>query len=107
MEPTSVSTELAQSIKSNGVIQPIVVRRASARNIPGSSPTRTALARGAKGRAAAMSVPYGQGGSLRQGGGGGGGGGQGQGERSVLEMALIENIQAAENLNPIDEARLA
>jgi ParB family chromosome partitioning protein len=79
--------ELARSIRSNGVIQPIVVRRSGDQFeiIAGERRWRAAQ------RAGLLRVPVvvrdvvaGQ-------------------ERSVLEMALIENIQR-ENLNPIDEA---
>jgi ParB family chromosome partitioning protein len=79
--------ELAQSIRSNGVIQPIVVRRSGDRFeiIAGERRWRAAQ------KAGLQRVPIvvrevlaGQ-------------------EQSVLEMALIENIQR-ENLNPIDEA---
>ena len=79
--------ELAQSIRSNGVIQPIVVRRVGDRFqiIAGERRWRAAK------RAGLLRVPVvvkdvsaGQ-------------------ERSLLEMALIENLQR-EDLNPIDEA---
>ena len=79
--------ELAQSIKSNGIIQPIVVRKVgdAYHIIAGERRWRAAQ------RAGLLKVPVvvrhvepGQ-------------------EQSVLEMALIENIQR-ENLNPIDEA---
>jgi ParB family chromosome partitioning protein len=79
--------ELAQSIRSNGVIQPIIVRRHGDRFqiIAGERRWRAAK------RAGLMRVPIvvkeveaGQ-------------------ERSLLEMALIENLQR-EDLNPIDEA---
>jgi ParB family chromosome partitioning protein len=80
--------ELAKSIKSNGVIQPIVVRKSGDRFqiIAGERRWRAAQ------KAGLLRVPVvvhdvrtGQDGSL-------------------LEMALIENIQR-ENLNPIDEAQ--
>jgi len=79
--------ELAQSIRSNGVIQPIVVRRHGDRFqiIAGERRWRAAK------RAGLLRVPIvikdvepGR-------------------ERSLLEMALIENLQR-EDLNPIDEA---
>jgi ParB family transcriptional regulator, chromosome partitioning protein len=79
--------ELAQSIRSNGVIQPIVVRRHGERFqiIAGERRWRAAK------RAGLLRVPIvvkevqpGQ-------------------ERSLLEMALIENLQR-EDLNPIDQA---
>src|SRR5262245_30488999 len=79
--------ELVQSIRSNGVIQPIVVRRNGDRFqiIAGERRWRAAK------RAGLLAVPVvvrdvkaGQ-------------------ERSLLEMALIENIQR-EDLNPIEEA---
>jgi ParB family chromosome partitioning protein len=79
--------ELAQSIKSNGVIQPIVVRRIGDRFqiIAGERRWRAAKLAGL------MRVPIvirdvvaGQ-------------------EKSLLEMALVENIQR-EDLNPIEEA---
>lgn len=80
--------ELAKSIQSNGVIQPIVVRRAGDRFqiIAGERRWRAAQ------KAGLMRVPVvvhdvasGE-------------------ERSLLEMALVENIQR-ENLNPIDQAQ--
>src|SRR5258705_10845057 len=80
--------DLAQSIKSNGVIQPIVVRKVGDRFhiIAGERRWRAAQ------KAGLLRVPVvireiiaGQ-------------------ERTLLEMALIENIQR-ENLNPIDEAQ--
>jgi ParB family transcriptional regulator, chromosome partitioning protein len=80
--------DLARSIKSNGVIQPIIVRRVGDRFhiIAGERRWRAAQ------KAGLLRVPIivrevlaGQ-------------------ERSLLEMALIENIQR-ENLNPIDEAQ--
>jgi ParB family chromosome partitioning protein len=79
--------ELARSIKSNGIIQPIVVRRVGDRFeiIAGERRWRAA------GKAGLVRVPV----VVRE-------VAEGQ-ERSVLEMALIENIQR-ENLNPIDEA---
>jgi ParB family chromosome partitioning protein len=79
--------ELARSIKANGVIQPIIVRKTGDRFqiIAGERRWRAAQ------KAGLLRVPVvvrdvvaGQ-------------------ERSLLEMALVENIQR-ENLNPIDEA---
>jgi ParB family chromosome partitioning protein len=79
--------ELARSIKANGVIQPIIVRKIGDRFqiIAGERRWRAAQ------KAGLLRVPVvvrdvvpGQ-------------------ERSLLEMALVENIQR-ENLNPIDEA---
>jgi ParB family chromosome partitioning protein len=80
--------ELAASIKSRGVIQPIVVRRMGDRFqiIAGERRWRAARLAGL------MRVPV----VVRDVAGGE--------ERSLLEMALIENIQR-ENLNPIEEAR--
>ena len=79
--------ELAQSIRSNGVIQPIVVRRLGDRFQIIAGERRWRAAR----RAGLLRVPIvikhvepGR-------------------ERSLLEMALIENLQR-EDLNPIDEA---
>jgi ParB family chromosome partitioning protein len=80
--------ELARSIKSNGVIQPIVVRRIGADTfqiIAGERRWRAAR------KAGLQRVPI----VVRE-------VAAGQ-EGSLLEMALIENIQR-ENLNPIDEA---
>jgi len=79
--------ELARSIKSNGVIQPIVVRKEGDRFhiIAGERRWRAAL------KAGLRRVPI----VVREVAPGS--------ERSLLEMALIENIQR-ENLNPIDEA---
>ena len=79
--------ELARSIKSNGVIQPIVVRKIGDQFhiIAGERRWRAAQ------KAGLMRVPV----VVRE--------IQPGNERAVLEMALIENIQR-ENLNPIDEA---
>jgi ParB family chromosome partitioning protein len=79
--------ELASSIRSNGVIQPIVVRRVGDQFhiIAGERRWRAAQ------KAGLLRVPV----IVRE--------VQAGNERSVLEMALIENIQR-ENLNPIDEA---
>lgn len=79
--------ELARSIKSNGVIQPIVVRRSGDRFhiIAGERRWRAAQKAGlTRVPIVVREIVAGQ-------------------ERSLLEMALIENIQR-ENLNPIDEA---
>jgi ParB family chromosome partitioning protein len=80
--------DLARSIKSNGVIQPIVVRRTTGDRfqiIAGERRWRAAQ------KAGLLRVPI----VVRE-------VAAGQ-ESSLLEMALIENIQR-ENLNPIDEA---
>ena len=79
--------ELAQSIKSNGVIQPIVVRRIGDRFqiIAGERRWRAAKLAGL------LRVPI----VIRE-------VVAGQ-EKSLLEMALVENIQR-EDLNPIEEA---
>jgi len=79
--------DLARSIKSNGVIQPIVVRTMGDRFqiIAGERRWRAAQ------KAGLLRVPV----VVRD-------VAAGQ-ERSLLEMALVENIQR-ENLNPIDEA---
>jgi ParB family chromosome partitioning protein len=79
--------ELARSIKSNGVIQPIVVRRVGDRFHIIAGERRWRAAR----KAGLLRVPI----VVRD-------VAEGQ-EQSLLEMALIENIQR-ENLNPIDEA---
>jgi ParB family chromosome partitioning protein len=79
--------ELTQSIKSNGVIQPIVVRKVGDRFqiIAGERRWRAALKAGlSRVPIVVREVAAGQ-------------------ERSLLEMALIENIQR-EDLNPIEEA---
>jgi ParB family transcriptional regulator, chromosome partitioning protein len=79
--------ELAQSIRSNGVIQPIVVRRLGDRFqiIAGERRWRAAKLAGLTSVPVAIrDVPAGR-------------------EQSLLQMALIENIQR-EDLNPIDEA---
>src|SRR5260221_3265208 len=79
--------ELAQSIKSNGVIQPIVVRKVGDRFqiIAGERRWRAAKLAGLlRVPIAVRDVAPGQ-------------------EKSLLQMALIENIQR-ENLNPIEEA---
>jgi ParB family chromosome partitioning protein len=79
--------ELAQSIKANGIIQPIVVRRIGDRFqiIAGERRWRAAKLAGMQ------RVPI----AVKEFTAGN--------ERSLLEMALIENIQR-ENLNPIEEA---
>ena len=79
--------DLAQSIKSNGVIQSIIVRRVGEgyHIIAGERRWRAAQ------KAGLTRVPV----VVRE--------VQVGNERSVLEMALVENIQR-ENLNPIDEA---
>lgn len=79
--------ELARSIESNGVIQPIVVRRTgdSFQIIAGERRWRAAQ------KVGLLRVPI----VIRE-------VAAGQ-ERSLLEMALVENIQR-EDLNPIDEA---
>jgi len=80
--------ELAQSIKVNGVIQPIVVRRMGERFqiIAGERRWRAAKLAGLlRVPIAVRDVAPGQ-------------------EQSLLQIALIENIQR-ENLNPIEEAR--
>jgi ParB family chromosome partitioning protein len=79
--------DLAQSIRTNGVIQPIVVRQDGDRFhiIAGERRWRAAQ------RAGLTRVPI----VVREVATGK--------ERSLLEMALIENIQR-ENLNPMDEA---
>jgi len=79
--------ELAQSIKSNGVIQPIVVRRTGDRFqiIAGERRWRAAKLAGLlRVPIVVRDVAPGQ-------------------EKSLLEMALVENIQR-EDLNPIEEA---
>ncbi len=79
---------LARSIKSNGVIQPIVVRKVGDRFqiIAGERRWRAAQQAGlARVPVIVRAVAAGE-------------------ERSLLEMALIENIQR-ENLNAIDEAQ--
>ena len=79
--------ELAQSIKANGVIQPIVVRKVDGgyRIIAGERRWRAAQ------RAGLTRVPV----VVREVNGGN--------DAQLLEMALIENIQR-EDLNPIDQA---
>jgi ParB family transcriptional regulator, chromosome partitioning protein len=79
--------ELAQSIRANGIIQPIVVRRGEKdryRIIAGERRWRAAQ------RAGLTRVPV----VVRD---------VADNQQKVLEMALIENIQR-EDLNPIDEA---
>ena len=77
--------ELAQSIRANGVIQPILVRRTGAtyRIIAGERRWRAAQ------RAGLMKVPV----VVREVPEGS--------EKDLLELALVENIQR-ENLNPVD-----
>jgi ParB family chromosome partitioning protein len=79
--------DLARSIRSNGVIQPILVRRAGERFhiIAGERRWRAAQRAGLlRVPVVVRDVPAGH-------------------DRSLLELALIENIQR-ETLNPIDEA---
>jgi ParB family chromosome partitioning protein len=80
--------ELAKSIRSNGVIQPIVVRKSGDRFqiIAGERRWRAAQ------KAGLMRVPI----VVRE--------VEAGDQRALLEMALIENVQR-ENLNPIDEAQ--
>jgi ParB family chromosome partitioning protein len=79
--------ELAASIKANGIIQPILVRRTGAafRIIAGERRWRAAQ------RAGLTKVPV----LVREMPDGS--------ERQLLELALVENLQR-ENLNPVDEA---
>jgi ParB family chromosome partitioning protein len=78
--------ELAASIKSNGVIQPILVRRTgnTYRIIAGERRWRAAQ------RAGLQRVPV----VVRD---------VAEGDKQLLELALIENLQR-EGLNPVDEA---
>jgi ParB family chromosome partitioning protein len=79
--------ELARSIQSNGVIQPIIVRKSgdAFQIIAGERRWRAAMQAGLRRVPVVVKdVASGE-------------------DRSLLEMALIENIQR-ENLNPIDEA---
>jgi ParB family chromosome partitioning protein len=79
--------ELAQSIRANGIIQPILVRRtgSSYRIIAGERRWRAAQRAGLhKVPVVVRDVPEGS-------------------AKQLLELALIENIQR-ENLNPLDEA---
>jgi ParB family chromosome partitioning protein len=79
--------ELAQSIKANGIIQPILVRRTGAayRIIAGERRWRAAQRAGLqKVPVVVREMPEGS-------------------ERQLLELALVENLQR-ENLNPVDEA---
>jgi ParB family chromosome partitioning protein len=78
--------ELAASIKANGIIQPILVRRAgnAYRIIAGERRWRAAQ------RAGLQRVPV----VIRD---------VAEGDKQLLELALIENLQR-EGLNPIDEA---
>jgi ParB family chromosome partitioning protein len=79
--------ELAESIRTNGVIQPIVVRRVgtSYRIIAGERRWRAAQ------RAGLLKVPI----VVRE--------IEDGADAKLLELALVENIQR-ENLNPVDEA---
>ncbi len=79
--------ELAQSIKANGIIQPILVRRIGSayRIIAGERRWRAAQRAGLhRVPVVVREVPDGS-------------------DKQLLELALIENIQR-ENLNPVDEA---
>lgn len=79
--------ELTQSIKANGIIQPILVRRSgnAYRIIAGERRWRAAQRAGLlKVPVVVREVPEGS-------------------EQQLLELALVENIQR-ENLNPVDEA---
>src|ERR687892_1991470 len=79
--------ELAQSIRANGIIQPILVRRTGLtyRIIAGERRWRAAQRAGlVKVPVVIRDVPDGS-------------------DKELLELALVENIQR-ENLNPVDEA---
>jgi len=79
--------DLAESIKANGIIQPILVRRTGGtyRIIAGERRWRAAQRAGLlKVPVVIRDVPEGS-------------------ERQLLELALVENLQR-ENLNPVDEA---
>jgi ParB family chromosome partitioning protein len=79
--------ELAQSIRTNGIIQPILVRRTGStyRIIAGERRWRAAQRAGLhRVPVVVRDVPDGS-------------------EKQLLELALVENIQR-ENLNPVDEA---
>ncbi len=84
--------ELADSIKSQGIVQPIVVRPLAARK-PGESQRYEIIAGERRWRAAQMAglgeIPA----IIRD-----------VPDEAAVEMALIENIQR-ENLNPLEEAR--
>jgi ParB family chromosome partitioning protein len=86
MDPSALE-DLSRSIVANGIIQPIVVRKVGDRFqiIAGERRWRAAKMAGL------LRVPV----AVREVAPGG--------ERSLLEMALVENIQR-ENLNPIEEA---
>jgi ParB family chromosome partitioning protein len=86
MDPAALE-DLSRSIVANGIIQPIVVRKTGDRFqiIAGERRWRAAKMAGL------LRVPI----AVREVAQGG--------ERSLLEMALVENIQR-ENLNPIEEA---
>jgi ParB family chromosome partitioning protein len=81
----SALEELAQSIRSSGIIQPLVVRRIGSRYqlIAGERRWRAAQ------RAELMRVPV----VVRE-----------VGDEQALELTLVENIQR-EDLNPIEQAR--
>jgi ParB family chromosome partitioning protein len=81
----SALEELAQSIRSSGIIQPLVVRRIGARYqlIAGERRWRAAQ------RAQLLRVPV----VVRE-----------VGDEQALELTLVENIQR-EDLNPIEQAR--
>jgi ParB family chromosome partitioning protein len=87
--------ELARSIKSNGVIQPIVVRRMDAAGVAGTTGRYQIIAGERRWRAAQlaglMRVPV----AVKE--------LAGDEKKQRLEMALIENVQR-EDLNPIEEA---
>jgi ParB family transcriptional regulator, chromosome partitioning protein len=91
MRPESLN-ELAQSIKAQGVMQPIVVRPLSGRN-PGESQRYEIIAGERRWRAAQMAglaeIPA----IVRE-----------VPDEAAVAMALIENIQR-EDLNPLEEAR--
>jgi ParB family chromosome partitioning protein len=91
MRPETLN-ELAQSIKAQGVMQPIVVRPLSGRN-PGESQRYEIIAGERRWRAAQMAglaeIPA----IIRE-----------VPDEAAVAMALIENIQR-EDLNPLEEAR--
>ncbi|MCR4374645.1 MAG: ParB/RepB/Spo0J family partition protein, partial [Acidobacteria bacterium] len=84
--------ELAQSIRANGVIQPIVVRRVAAAGAAGNDQYEIVAGERrwrASQRAGLLKVPV----AVRE-----------VPDDKLLEVALIENIQR-EDLNPIEEAQ--
>ncbi|MGH8377407.1 MAG: ParB/RepB/Spo0J family partition protein, partial [Gammaproteobacteria bacterium] len=92
MHPESLQ-DLADSIKAQGLVQPIVVRPVSHENQPGGAQRYEIIAGERRWRAAQMAGLHQIPSVVRD-----------VPDRAAIAMALIENIQR-ENLNPLEEAQ--